>query len=1153
MSSIDSAGADKPEQPREAVIPVSDMTQDLRLAVAMSGGVSLAVWMGGVAREVNLLQQASNRRSEDKDLVLLAQTAGADESAPSDDKRSGPRLPDRDSPCRELYLGLLRLLDMTVTVDVLSGTSAGGINAALLGLSSAAGVDLGGLRDLWLKTGSMDALLRDPRESDPPSLMQGDKVLFADLDNGIRYLYGKEPKHPGQAHAGPEMDTTVFITTTMMSGETSRFTDDYGTLVPDVDHHGLFTFNQEALAPKSGEPALTELALAARSSASFPVAFEPSFVPIDDSVPWSAGVPARPDMAKFATMTRSHWVADGGLLVNRPLTPLLARIFAQPAWGQVRRVLAFVVPDGGGTPTPAAAPAADKWGQPPTLVGALKQDLDAQLSQSIASDLQAIRAHNDKIRARHHLRRYLAQLGSKLPAGDGLVNGELLRQYQRQQGASLAQPLLAEVMRQLSAMPLPQTWADELSPAGSAAAGPPETRIGRAMAKILGGGWNPSGAAAGRSREREQHDAQVAWDDAGDPFGRAAMFGLPVFEAARAVAVHLIRLGYERAADPDMRQAMTGCREAVEKAYRAGKASWDEHREVRERLSAAVGATPVPALEEVAEELATAKRQALMIGQPAAQALTEAWKQLVDAMIPLLPYLQPLAAADGRDARDEAAGAIGDYHRYFNAAPAAGTTATDALAGRLLRLVIAEGALQRAEPDVDQPVELVQVSANTRTLLAGSGNSSALPPLDNVNKLRGAELHHFAAFYKSSWRAYDWMWGRLDGCGWLVHILLDPRRILSVVEDDHKWLHGDRASNFARLLRRTVGIPEGMKGDCLEQDLSYLDKPEAQIPVSLPDSALFLARAWQNLITANELPVIARQMAADSATAKQPLSESASAWASKVIAMEAKDEAPAEFGAELPGCPVRAETFAGQVHTRAFALIAAKAAAVATAMFAASEVPSPVRRVLRILRTTTRTGYLAVSATGGGKKAVLAGLVIAVIGGVLATQGAIVIGVPGTVLALAGMYLIALGAWGIRRGLLSALTAITTLGLIGSLTLAWVRRQLWGTGPDGSGLFARDVLPWLRSAWWGGLTVVGGVFLLAAVISILTDLRARRNRRALSAQDNRGASAAISGKAASQQPPQTGGRWSRALLTLRRLFVPGGRRIPGEAHLEGSE
>ena len=55
-------------------------------------------------------------------------------------------------------------------------------------------------------------------------------------------------------------------------------------------------------------------------------------------------------MADFANMTRSHWVADGGLLANRPLTPLLAKVFSQPATGQVRRVLAFVVPDGGGTP-----------------------------------------------------------------------------------------------------------------------------------------------------------------------------------------------------------------------------------------------------------------------------------------------------------------------------------------------------------------------------------------------------------------------------------------------------------------------------------------------------------------------------------------------------------------------------------------------------------------------------------------------------------------------------------------------------------------------------------------------------------------------------------------------------------------------------------
>ena len=45
--------------------PDPDTTQDVRFAVAMSGGVSLAVWMGGVAREINLLQQASRSPQRD--------------------------------------------------------------------------------------------------------------------------------------------------------------------------------------------------------------------------------------------------------------------------------------------------------------------------------------------------------------------------------------------------------------------------------------------------------------------------------------------------------------------------------------------------------------------------------------------------------------------------------------------------------------------------------------------------------------------------------------------------------------------------------------------------------------------------------------------------------------------------------------------------------------------------------------------------------------------------------------------------------------------------------------------------------------------------------------------------------------------------------
>ena len=201
-------------------IAVSDTTQEVRVAAAMSGGVSLAVWMGGVAREVNLLQQASNVRQHEPAAGpgpaggTAGAAAGADPGVRTRSPGADPGAPgatDWDGRSRDLYLRLLRCLDLTVTVDVLAGTSAGGVNAALLGLSSAAGADLAMLRDLWLTTGSMDLLLRDPGEKNPPSLMQGDKVLFTQLARGIEDFYRSRPRDPRLAPAaspGQPVDTT---------------------------------------------------------------------------------------------------------------------------------------------------------------------------------------------------------------------------------------------------------------------------------------------------------------------------------------------------------------------------------------------------------------------------------------------------------------------------------------------------------------------------------------------------------------------------------------------------------------------------------------------------------------------------------------------------------------------------------------------------------------------------------------------------------------------------------------------------------------------------------------------------------------------------------------------------------------------------------
>jgi patatin-related protein len=1047
-----------------SVPPVTELTQDVRFAVAMAGGVSLAVWMGGVSREVNLLQQASDSRPRDNGLPFLRPPAG---------RGAGP---DWDARVRTLYRNLLELLDVTITVDVLSGTSAGGINAALLGMSSAGGADLAGLRGLWLRSGALDVLLRDPAEKNPPSLMQGDKVLFEQLADGIRDIHGTCRKLGGYARPA-----TVYITTTMMTGETSRFTDNYGTLVPDVDHHGLLIFDQRALAPdrlRHDEQSLTALALAARSSAAFPGAFEPSFIPVGESIEAEPGIPERPDMRDYANMTRSHWTADGGMLANRPLSPLLSAVFARPADREVRRILAFVVPDGGGTGNPADVPA-DLWAKPFTFARALRADLDAQLSQSIASDLRAIQAHNEQVQSGHDLRRTLAELGTRL-APQGLITPQMLDDYRRQQGSALARPLLDALMRELTTIRLPDSWKHQLGPSREADLPPIEQRLARKMTDRFTGTWTypPAG------------------EDPEDVFAHAARFGRPALDAAQAIAVQLVRYGYRLATEGGHRKDLAAHRRAISDAV-TRPAPFDDRETVRDLVRAAASACPVTTLEQLAAQLADARWEALTRGGPSAPgdvpSLADDWRHLEQATASLITTLRKLAAqaASQRRNRPDAARAVSTYLGYLST-PGAGV---GGIASRLLDLVIAERALEPVGAQADQPVEFIQVSANTRTQLSDQ---------DTVSKLRGVGLHHFAAFYKSSWRAYDWMWGRLDGCGWLVHILLDPHRILAVCED-HPDVYGEpheRPEKFLDALLTAVGmsdVDEASWADMLKS-LQFLADPKADIPVGLPDFALFIAQAWQQLIAANELPIVAREMLIDDsylpaqeeqrrpgqARGRKP-GGAPDNWAITVHEMDQRASA-GEFARMLSSCPVRDETLAGQMRTPAFAQTATKAMAVAAAAAtAAPEVPAQVKPVLASARTVTRTGYLATRVTGGKPRIMfILGLAAAIIGGVLATQGMIIVGVTGTAIALAGLYVIVVSAWGINRSLLGALAGITVLAALASLTLAWVRRFLWGKGEqkDLTGWVPAHVLPWLNSTWWGGLAVLGGFLTLAMITGI---------------------------------------------------------------------
>src|SRR4051812_46017934 len=68
---------------------------ELRLAVVMNGGVSLAVWMGGGAHELDLLRRASARNTEARNTEAgnteaASKDTDADDPAPADPAPADP-------------------------------------------------------------------------------------------------------------------------------------------------------------------------------------------------------------------------------------------------------------------------------------------------------------------------------------------------------------------------------------------------------------------------------------------------------------------------------------------------------------------------------------------------------------------------------------------------------------------------------------------------------------------------------------------------------------------------------------------------------------------------------------------------------------------------------------------------------------------------------------------------------------------------------------------------------------------------------------------------------------------------------------------------------------------------------------------------------
>ena len=194
---------------------------------------------------------------------------------------------------------------------------------------------------------------------------------------------------------------TLLLTGTLLRGDLDTYGDRFGTDLVESRYHALFRFDGDDLRAPD---AAARVSLAARSSASFPFAFEPSFVPIG-----AAHDPLHPDMATVLDADMSRYVVDGGVLVNHPIEPALRAIFGRSAERDVRRVPALRqprpgradrppprrpqrpadgrrgAPPGGGSPSRTSRPSDASSRRSPTTTGAPRSSARAATPSSAAT------------------------------------------------------------------------------------------------------------------------------------------------------------------------------------------------------------------------------------------------------------------------------------------------------------------------------------------------------------------------------------------------------------------------------------------------------------------------------------------------------------------------------------------------------------------------------------------------------------------------------------------------------------------------------------------------------------------------------------------------------------------------------------------------
>ncbi len=783
----------------------------------MTGGASLSVWMGGACVELYRMIHVDPAASDD------------------------------------VYARLLRLTNTSPVVDVITGTSAGGLNGTLLAAALAWRVpprDFEGLRETWMAAADLAGLMRPLREPDPPSILDGDGAFVPPL---LRRLQGwradAQKRSTAQPYATPPVDLVTTFTTIVPRSR--ALNDDFGERMDEVTHAGTVRFTVDQLADSADAALPEKLAIASRVSASIPGVFESSFLPFDPDEATASGKPNFAPHATVGTAKSAGWVVDGGLVVNLPLTEALDRIFAQDSPGAVRRVVLYVSP----TPGTVTDDGVDPTSRP-DLAQTLASIVTAPRAEGVASDLETIRRHNAAV--------------------------------ERQRNARLMMPTVIQTEWTTRILPhyvrtrSEQSVTRTLARLESAEAIPPTVDRGALRAHLV------QARSALIPCDRLTEWDQWRWGIA--PLEQSISFAVSIINRALTLPVPPGPTGPDRSGRSDPQRegldaayaSLAGAKDRLHRAKRAaaefrridaeywasrvatltegrasdeGSSSEGSPRTLDTRIAnlrawAEAAYRDWPVSEGKAPTIAGKPRDRLGVMleietqmNQVAEALLEIGTSIatiVDTVLDRAP--RPTrgkscevtedwagrAAREAEEIRDEYAAVVPDL-----------SASTQSVVVELLRVHVFQTVVVGDVVDREQSVEVMQLSWNAPDYVTGRA------PAD---KLTGTEGARMGAFMKPSWRANDFFWGQMDAAARLVRLLLDPRRLAQL---------GVRAP-AARAALDLDGQASPEERQAIDRELAFLDDPSLALPASLPVTVEVLARRRQREIAEAEMVPLAR-------------------------------------------------------------------------------------------------------------------------------------------------------------------------------------------------------------------------------------------------------------------------------------------------------